>query len=87
MRKKLIGNSNKNKTKRTTANKSSPGKNDDVVEGVGELSIQETVKVKSKNIDVLAEYRKTERKKAANFVVIGMESNRNVATRKMGDRG
>ncbi|EER41538.1 elongation factor Tu [Histoplasma capsulatum H143] len=65
------GNSNKNKTKRTTANKSSPGKNDDVVEGIGELSIQEIAKVKSKNIDVLAEYRKTERKKAANFVVIG----------------
>ncbi|RMD44022.1 hypothetical protein DV735_g1050, partial [Chaetothyriales sp. CBS 134920] len=31
----------------------------------------DTVKVKSKNIDVAAEYSKTEHKKAANFVVIG----------------
>ncbi|ODH49558.1 translation elongation factor Tu [Paracoccidioides brasiliensis] len=43
----------------------------DVTDGVKQVSVQETVKVKSKNLDVLAEYRKTERKKAANFVVIG----------------
>ncbi|PGH09183.1 translation elongation factor Tu [Blastomyces parvus] len=62
---------NKNKTKRTAASKSSPGKTDDVADAVGQLSVQETVKVKSKNIDVLAEYSKADRKKAANFVVIG----------------
>ncbi|OCT48494.1 HBS1-like protein [Cladophialophora carrionii] len=35
------------------------------------LSIQDTPKIKSKHIDVLAEYKKTKRKNAANFVVIG----------------
>ncbi|KIX96399.1 uncharacterized protein Z520_07665 [Fonsecaea multimorphosa CBS 102226] len=39
--------------------------------GVHELSVQDAPKIKSKNIDVLAEYRKNERKNAANFVVIG----------------
>lgn len=69
--KKNTGNINKNKTKRTVASKS-PGKNNDVADAIGQLSVQETAKVKSKNIDVLAEYHKSERKKAANFVVIGM---------------
>lgn len=36
-----------------------------------QLKIEEPVKIKSKNLDVLAEWRKTQRKKAANFVVIG----------------
>lgn len=31
----------------------------------------QTPKVKSKNIDVVSEYKKVKRKKAANFVVIG----------------
>lgn len=36
--------------------------------------MQEThVKIKNKNLDVLAEYQKAKRKKAANFVVIGEE--------------
>jgi len=35
------------------------------------LSILEPVKVKSKNLDVMAEYNKFKRKNAANFVVIG----------------
>jgi elongation factor 1 alpha-like protein len=35
------------------------------------LSVEEPVKVKSKNLDVLAEYKKAKRKNAANFVVIG----------------
>lgn len=39
--------------------------------GVAKLSIQEPVRVKSKNLDVAAEYKKTKRKNAANFVVIG----------------
>ncbi|OJD11838.1 translation elongation factor Tu [Blastomyces percursus] len=62
---------NKNKTKRTAASKSSSTKTDDVTDAVEQLSVQETVKVKSKNIDVLAEYNKSDKKKAANFVVIG----------------
>ncbi|EXJ69369.1 elongation factor 1-alpha [Cladophialophora psammophila CBS 110553] len=39
--------------------------------GIHDLSIQEAPKFKSKNIDVLAEYKKMKRKNAANFVVIG----------------
>lgn len=35
------------------------------------LSVVEKVTVKSKNLDVLAEYNKSKRKKSANFVVIG----------------
>jgi elongation factor 1 alpha-like protein len=44
----------------------------DLAEGLKALSVEETVKVKSKNLDVLAEYKKSQQKKAANFVVIGM---------------
>lgn len=33
--------------------------------------MEEKVTVKSKNLDVLAEYTKSTRKKSANFVVIG----------------
>lgn len=36
-----------------------------------DLSVEEKVTVKSKNLDVLAEYNKSARKKSANFVVIG----------------
>ncbi|KAL2404080.1 HBS1-like protein [Exophiala dermatitidis] len=39
--------------------------------GVQQMTVQETPKVKSKNIDVVSEYKKVKRKKAANFVVIG----------------
>jgi elongation factor 1 alpha-like protein len=35
------------------------------------LTVEEPVKVKSKNLNVLAEYEKSNQKKAANFVVIG----------------
>lgn len=35
------------------------------------LSVEEKVNVKSKNLDVLSEYQKTQRKKAMNFAVIG----------------
>jgi elongation factor 1 alpha-like protein len=38
-----------------------------------DLSITEPERIKSKNLDVLAEYRKVERKNAANFVVIGQQ--------------
>lgn len=43
----------------------------DVTNGVANLTIQEGDKIKSKNIDVLSEYNKTQQKNAANFVVIG----------------
>lgn len=35
------------------------------------LSVEDKVSVKSKNLDVLSEYKKSTRKNAANFVVIG----------------
>lgn len=38
---------------------------------MGNLSVEDKVHVKSKNLDVLSEYKKSKRKKAANFVVIG----------------
>lgn len=38
---------------------------------MGKLSVEEKVAVKSKNLDVVAEYNKSKRKKSANFVVIG----------------
>ena len=38
---------------------------------MGNLSVAEKVNVKSKNLDVLSEYQKSNRKKSANFVVIG----------------
>ncbi|OAP54839.1 translation elongation factor Tu [Fonsecaea erecta] len=42
-----------------------------LTDGMHELSTQDLPKFKSKNIDVLAEYRKDKGKNAANFVVIG----------------
>jgi len=36
------------------------------------MTVEEQVNVKSKNLDVVAEYKKSKRKNAANFVVIGM---------------
>ncbi|KAL3436277.1 hypothetical protein BDV09DRAFT_165797 [Aspergillus tetrazonus] len=38
---------------------------------MGNLSVAEKVNVKSKNLDVLSEYKKSKRKNAMNFVVIG----------------
>ncbi|KAF7719833.1 Uncharacterized protein PECH_007781 [Penicillium ucsense] len=43
----------------------------DIAGGMKDLSVEEKVTVKSKNLDVLAEYGKSTRKKSANFVVIG----------------
>ncbi|GLI76138.1 hypothetical protein PoHVEF18_004409 [Penicillium ochrochloron] len=43
----------------------------DLAGGMKDLSVEEKVTVKSKNLDVLAEYNKSTRKKSANFVVIG----------------
>ncbi len=42
-----------------------------VINGMKDLSIIEPAKIKNKNLNVLAEYRKVKRKDAANFVVIG----------------
>lgn len=38
------------------------------------MSVEDKVNVKSKNLDVLSEFKKSKRKKAANFVVIGQSS-------------
>ncbi|KAJ5216161.1 HBS1-like protein [Penicillium cinerascens] len=43
----------------------------DLAGGLKDLSVEEKVTVKSKNLDVLEEYNKSNRKKSANFVVIG----------------
>ena len=40
--------------------------------GVESLKIDDTPRVKSKNLNVLAEFEKKKAKNAANFVVIGM---------------
>ena len=42
-----------------------------IISGMENLSTVEPETIKSKNLDVLAEYRQVERKNAANFVVIG----------------
>ena len=39
--------------------------------GVADMSLKDTARVKSKNLDVVSEYKKVKRKNAANFVVIG----------------
>lgn len=43
----------------------------DLAGGMKELSVEEKVTVKGKNLDVLSEYKKSTRKRSANFVVIG----------------
>lgn len=42
-----------------------------VIGNMKDLSLTEPTKIKRKNLDVLAEYRKVKWKNAANFVVIG----------------
>jgi hypothetical protein len=42
-----------------------------VTNGVGALSVDDSSRARSKNLDVLAEYDKAKKKNAANFVVIG----------------
>ncbi|KAK2858477.1 hypothetical protein FQN49_004695 [Arthroderma sp. PD_2] len=64
-------NAAKDKKAKRNANQQATGKaQTDLAGGVQQLSV-ETVKVKSKNLNVLEEHRKAKRKKAANFVVIG----------------
>ncbi|OQE47367.1 hypothetical protein PENCOP_c001G02677 [Penicillium coprophilum] len=43
----------------------------DLAGGMKDLSVEDKVSVKSKNLDVLSEYKKSTRKRSANFVVIG----------------
>ncbi|EAW11307.1 putative translation elongation factor EF-1 subunit [Aspergillus clavatus NRRL 1] len=43
----------------------------DLAGGLSNLSVEEKVNVKSKNLDVLSEYSKAQRKRAMNFAVIG----------------
>ncbi|OGE48812.1 hypothetical protein PENARI_c025G03487 [Penicillium arizonense] len=59
--------------KSNTASKSAGNKKAqaDLTGGIKDLSVEEKVTVKSKNLDVLAEYKKSNRKRSANFVVIG----------------
>jgi elongation factor 1 alpha-like protein len=63
-----------NKSKRATHKTPTETPQADLAAGVEQLTVQETAKVKSKNLDVLAEYRKVKRKNAVNFVVIGMDT-------------
>lgn len=46
-------------------------KADQIANGVEAMKIDDTPTAKSKNLDVLAEYKKSKAKNAANFVVIG----------------
>ena len=56
----------------TKATKSSTGGEIRAVTNVlSDVAISEAPKLKSKNLDVLAEFKKTKKKPAANFVVIG----------------
>lgn len=47
-------------------------KSSQVVSGMEAMKIDSAPKVTSKNLDVLAEYKKSQSKNSANFVVIGM---------------
>ncbi|KIV83257.1 translation elongation factor Tu [Exophiala sideris] len=51
--------------------KDTPKSKSTLANGVQDLSLQDVPKIKSKNIDVISEYKKIKRKNAANFVVIG----------------
>jgi elongation factor 1 alpha-like protein len=43
----------------------------DLAKDLNKAKIDDTPRAKSKNLDVIAEYDKSEKKNAANFVVIG----------------
>lgn len=43
----------------------------EISNGVADMSLKDTARAKSKNLDVVAEYKKIKRKNAVNFVVIG----------------
>ncbi|KAJ5943490.1 hypothetical protein N7516_003658 [Penicillium verrucosum] len=58
---------------KSAASKSAAGKKgqSDLAGGMKDLSVEDKVTVKSKNLDVISEYKKSTRKRSANFVVIG----------------
>lgn len=58
----------KQPTPKTAADKKAQS---ELADGVKSLTVEEKVNVKGKNLDVLSEYKKSKRKNAANFVVIG----------------
>ncbi|PYH91419.1 translation elongation factor EF-1 subunit [Aspergillus ellipticus CBS 707.79] len=58
----------KQATSKSAGNKKAQG---DLASGMNNLSVEEKVNVRSKNLDVLSEYSKSQRKKAMNFAVIG----------------
>ncbi len=51
--------------------KEPPASQSEISNGVGDISLRDTAGARSKNLDVVAEYKKIKRKNAANFVVIG----------------
>ncbi|KAJ6028622.1 HBS1-like protein [Penicillium herquei] len=61
----------KSKPKAGAAKDASKKGQTDLAGGMNKLSVEEKVTVKSKNLDVLAEYKNSKRKRSANFVVIG----------------
>lgn len=54
-----------------------------VTDGIGKVAIEDAPRAKSKNLNVMAEFEKSKRKNAANFVVIGQWDSKAV---KCGDR-
>ncbi|OQE05719.1 hypothetical protein PENVUL_c022G05446 [Penicillium vulpinum] len=58
---------------KSAASKSAAAKKgqSDLAGGMKDLSVEDKVTVKSKNLDVISEYKKSTRKRSANFVVIG----------------
>lgn len=62
------------KSKPTTSKPGDKKAQANLAGGMKDLSVEEKVTVKSKNLDVLAEYKKSKQKKSANFVVIGKTS-------------
>ncbi|KAJ5835595.1 Translation elongation/initiation factor/Ribosomal beta-barrel [Penicillium robsamsonii] len=58
---------------KSAASKSAAGKKgqSDLAGAMKDMSVEDKVSVKSKNLDVISEYKKSTRKRSANFVVIG----------------
>ena len=62
----------KNAREPTKAAKPNDATTGTVTQGVADLAVVDAPKVKSKNWDVIHEYKQSNPKNAANFVVIGM---------------
>lgn len=48
------------------------GRDEDVIDGIKVMRVDDTPLPKSKNLDVINEFRNAKRKKNASFVVVGM---------------